>query len=205
MENNENINTNIDTENTENQNQDNQDQNQEKQTITLSQEELIELINKKSQSEIDRRVSQAVRKVTEKYEKQLSLSKLDEDKRVAAEKDMRIAELEDQLREFAVLQNKNEITKTLSARGLSAEFADILQIGDDIEAAQQNIETLDRLFKKAVSEEVKRKLAATATNPNGGNGGDNIAAMKDNFKKMTLAEQNKLFKENPELYNKLTQ
>ena len=199
---NENTNTNIDTENTEN--QDNQDQ-ENKQTITLSQEELIELINKKSQSEIDRRVSQAVKKVTEKYEKQLSLSKLDEDKRAVAEKDMRIQELEDQLSEFKVLQNKNEITKTLSARGLSAEFADILVIGDDIEAAQQNIETLDKLFKKAVSEEVKKKLAATATNPSGGNGGDNIAAMKENFKKMSLAEQNKLFNENPELYDKLTQ
>lgn len=204
MENNENINTNIDTENTENQNQDNQDQ-ETKQTITLSQEELIELINKKSQSEIDRRVTMAVKKVTDKYEKQLSLSKLDEDKRLVAEKDMKIAELEDQLREFAVLQNKNEITKTLSARGLSAEFADILQIGDDIEAAQQNIETLDRLFKKAVSEEVKRKLAATATNPNGGNGGDNIGVMKENFRKMSLAEQNKLFNENPEMFKKLTE
>lgn len=199
-----NTNTNmVDTQNTEN-NQDN-NEGQENNNITLSQEELMELINKKSQSEIDRRVTQAVKKVTEKYEKQLSLSKLDEDKRQVAEKDLRIQELEEQLRDFAILQNKNEVTKTLAGRGLSPEFADIMVIGDDIELAQQNIEKLDKLFKKAVADEVKKKLAAQASMPSGGNGGDNIAAMRENFRKMSLAEQNKLYQENPELYRKLTE
>ena len=81
-------------------------QEENKGTITLSQEELAELIAKKTQSEVDRRVTQAVKKVSDKYEKQLSLSKLDENARAAAEKDMRIQELENQLREYSILQNK---------------------------------------------------------------------------------------------------
>lgn len=199
-----NTNTNmVDTQNTEN-NQDN-NEGQENNNITMTKEELAELISKKSQSEIDRRVTQAVKKVTEKYEKQLSLSKLDEDKRAVAEKDLRIQELEDQLSEFKILQNKNEVTKTLAARNLSPEFADILIIGDDIDQAQQNIETLDKLFKKAVADEVKRKLAQAASTPSGGNGGENIAAQRAEFKKKSLAEQNKLYQENPDLYKVLTE
>jgi len=199
---NENENMNIETQNADTQEN---NEGQENNNITMTKEELTELITKKSQSEIDRRVTQAVKKVTEKYEKQLSLSKLDEDKRAVAEKDLRIQELEDQLREFTVLQNKNEVTKTLSARGLSAEFADILIIGDDIDAAQKNIEKLDSLFKTAVAEEVKKKLASIASTPNGGNSADSLSIQKAEFKKMSLAEQNKLYQENKDLYKKLTE
>lgn len=179
-----------------------EDQKTNEGVITLSQEELAELVAKKTQSEVDRRVTQAVKKVSEKYEQQLSLSKLDEDKRAVAEKDIRIQELENQLKEYTILQNKNEVTKTLAGRGLSPEFADILIIGDDIDVAQKNIETLDKLFKDAVAEEVKKKLASTASTPVNGQS-DKIAAMKENFKNMSLAEQSKLYQEDKELYEKL--
>lgn len=179
-----------------------EDQKSNEGVITLSQEELAELVAKKTQSEVDRRVTQAVKKVSEKYEQQLSLSKLDEDKRAVAEKDIRIQELENQLKEYTILQNKNEVTKTLAGRGLSPEFADILIIGDDIDVAQKNIETLDKLFKDAVAEEVKKKLASTTSTPANGQG-DKIAAMKENFKNMSLAEQSKLYQEDKELYEKL--
>ena len=201
MENTENIKdtqVNTDTENV----QDNT--TTEDQKITITQEELAELIAKKTQSEVDRRVTMAVKKVSDKYEKQLSLSKLDESAREAAEKDMRIKELEDQLKEYSILQNKAEVTKTLAGRGLSPVFADILTIGDDLEEAQQNIATLDKLFKEAVSNEVKKRLAAQASTPSGGQG-DNLAAQRADFKKKSLAEQNKLYQENPELYKVLTE
>ena len=118
---------------------------------------------------------------------------------------MRIQELENQLKEYSILQNKNEVTKTLAGRGLSPQFADILIIGDDLNEAQQNIELLDKLFKAAVTEEVKKRLALQSSTPRSGNGGDNLAAQKADFKKMSLVEQNKLYKENPELYNKLVE
>ena len=49
------------------------------------------------QSETDKRVTAALKTQQKKYEKQLSLSKLDGDERAKAEKDNRIAELEEQL------------------------------------------------------------------------------------------------------------
>ena len=63
---------------------------------TYTQEEVLELLQKES----DRRVAQALKTQAKKYEKQLSLSKLDGDERAKAEKDNRIAELEEQLAQF---------------------------------------------------------------------------------------------------------
>ena len=54
---------------------------------TFTKEEVLKLI----QSESDKRVSQALATQQKKYEKQLSLSKLDGDERAKAEKDSRIA------------------------------------------------------------------------------------------------------------------
>ena len=99
---------------------------------TFTQEEVLKLI----QSEADKRVSQALKTQQKKYEKQLSLSQLDGDAREKAEKDNKIAELQEQLAAFQIERNKSELKSVLSSRGLSAEFADIIAIGDDLEEAQ---------------------------------------------------------------------
>ena len=174
-------------------------ENQEQEapeTKTYTQEEVLALL----QSETDKRVSQALKTQQKKYEKQLSLSKLDGDERAKAEKDNRIAELEEQLAQFQIERNKSELKSVLSSRGLSAEFADILNISDDIEASQANIDKLDKLFKSAVKAEVEKRLAGNAPK---GNGSSATEITKETAKKMSLAELNKLATEQPEIYNKL--
>lgn len=162
---------------------------------TYTKEEVMALL----QSETDKRVSQALKTQQKKYEKQLSLSKLDGDEREKAEKDSRIAELEEQLAKFEIERNKSELKTVLSSRGLSAEFADIIAITDDIEASQANIDKLDKLFKAAVKAEVEKRLAGNA--PKGNSSSATIT--KENAKKMNLADLQKLRKTNPELYNNL--
>jgi hypothetical protein len=152
------------------------------------------------QSEADKRVSQALKTQQKKHEKELSLSRLDGDAREKAEKDNRIAELEEQLAKFNIERNKSELKSVLSSRGLSAEFADIISINDDLESSQANIEKLDKLFKAAVKAEVEKRLAGNAPK---GNGGSTPEITKESAKKMSLAEINALANENPELYNKL--
>ena len=115
-------------------------QQQENTPKTYTEEEVLALI----QSEADKRVNQALKTQQKRYEKQLSLSKLDGDEREKAEKDNKIAELEEKLAQFQVEKNRSELKSVLSSRGLSAEFADIISISDDIEAAQANIDTLDK-------------------------------------------------------------
>lgn len=163
---------------------------------TYTQEEVLALL----QSEADKRVTQALAKQKKQYEKQLSLSKLDGDERAKAEKDNRIAELEEQLAQFQVERNKSELKSVLSTRGLSAEFADIISITDDIEASQANIDKLDKLFKAAVKVEVEKRLQGTAPK---GNTTSAAEITKEEAKKMSLADMNKLMVENPEAYNKL--
>lgn len=163
---------------------------------TYTQEEVLALI----QSETDKRVTQALKTQQKKHEKELSLSRLDGSEREKAEKDSRIAELEEQLAQFNIERNKSELKSVLSARGLSAEFADIVNINDDIEASQANIDKLDKLFKAAVKAEVEKRLAGNTPK---GNGASTAELTKDTAKKMSLAERNLLAQNNPELYNKL--
>jgi hypothetical protein len=169
---------------------------QEQNAKTYTQEEVLALI----QSESDKRVTQALKTERKKYEKQLSLSKLDGEERVKAEQANRIAELEQLVNEMNVERNKSELKSVLSSRGLSAEFADIISITDDIEASQANIDALDRLFKAAVKAEVEKRLAGNAPK---GNGSASAEITKEAAKKMSMAELSKLERENPELFKKL--
>ena len=161
-----------------------------------SEAEVMELLQRES----DRRVTSALAKQKKEYEKKLSLSKLDGDEREKAEKDSRIAELEEQLAQFHIEKNRSELKSVLSSRGLSAEFADIITIGDDIEAAQANIERLDKLFKAAVKAEVEKRLAGNTPKGNGSNGTE---LTRETAKKMSMSELNKLATEQPELFSKL--
>ena len=163
---------------------------------TYTQEEVLKLL----QSETDKRVNQALATQQKKYEKQLSLSKLDGDERAKAEKDAEIAELREQLAQFTIERNKSELKSVLSSRGLSAEFADIISITDDIEASQSNIDKLDKLFKAAVKAEVEKRLAGNAPK---GNGTAPAEITKESAMKMSMAELQQLEKTQPELFAKL--
>lgn len=164
---------------------------------TYTQEEVLRLL----QSETDKRVSQALKTQQKKYEKQLSLSRLDGEERAKAEKDNRIAELEEMVAQMNIERNKSELKSVLSSRGLSAEFADIIVISDDIEASQANIDKLDKLFKMAVRAEVEKRLAGNT--PKGNNTNAPAEITKETAKKMSLAELNALLANNPEAYRKL--
>jgi hypothetical protein len=165
-------------------------------TKTYTQEEVLALL----QSETDKRVNQALATQQKKYEKQLSLSKLDGDERAKAEKDAEIAELREQLAQFQIERNKSELKSVLASRGLSAEFADIIAINDDIEASQSNIDKLDKLFKAAVKAEVEKRLAGNAPK---GNGSTPAEITKESAMKMSMAELSALEQNNPELFNKI--
>lgn len=161
------------------------------------------------QSEADRRVTSAMKKkereiaaLKKQIENEKTLSQLDEESRATAEKDMKIAELEGQLKDFQMAQTKNEVMKVLNARGLSAEFADMLAIGTDTEEAQQMIDSFDKLFKKEVAREVKARLAETSAVPQIAEAMSGKMT-KEQFNKLTIAEQQALYNSDPELVRNL--
>ncbi len=170
------------------------------ETRTYTQEEVLALL----QSETDKRVTAALKTQQKKFDKQLSLSKLDDNAREKAEKDARIQELEEMLRDRDIANNKSELKSVLSARGLSAEFADIITISEDIEESQAKIDVLDKLFKAAVKAEVEKRLAASGGTPKGNTTHNTGEITKEQFRKMSIAEQARLAKDYPEIYKKLT-
>ena len=161
------------------------------------------------QSEADRRVTSAMKKkereiaaLKKQIENEKTLSQLDEESRATAEKDMKIAELEGQLKDFQMAQTKNEVMKVLNARGLSAEFADMLAIGTDAEEAQQMIDSFDKLFKKEVAREVKARLAETSAVPQIADAMSGKMT-REQFNKLSIAEQQAMYNSDPELVRNL--
>ena len=176
----------------------NENENNENQqeTKTYSAEEVAKLI----QAEADRRTNQALAKQKKEYEKKLSLSSLDEQQRKEAEAQMKIEELQSQLAEFQIEKNRSELKSVLGSRGLSAEFADILSISDDLEASQANIDKLDKLFKAAVKAEVEKRLAGNSPK---GSGGQSQPMTKEDFLKLPMHEMQRLMDSNKEFYTNL--
>lgn len=171
---------------------------QERTAQTYTAEEVARLV----QSEADRRVTQALSKQQKEYEKKLSLSALDEQERALAEKDMRIQELEERLRENAALINRQEVMKTLAGRGLPVDFAGLIDIGEDLSEAQKKIEKLDAAFKQAVEAEVKARLAGKLPP---GRGAAAPAMTREQFRKLRLTEKQALYERDPDLYKQMTE
>ena len=176
----------------------NENENNENQqeTKTYSAEEVAKLI----QAEADRRTNQALAKQKKEYEKKLSLSSLDEQQRKEAEAQMKIEELQSQLAAFQIEKNRSELKSVLGSRGLSAEFADILSISDDLEESQANIDKLDKLFKAAVKAEVEKRLAGNSPK---GSGGQSQPMTKEEFLKLPMHEMQRLMDSNREFYTNL--
>ena len=172
---------------------------QQEENKTYTQEEVLALL----QSETDKRVTEALKKQEKKYQKQLSLAQLDGDERAKAEKDNRIAELEELVAQMNIEKNKSELKSVLSSRGLSAEFADLINITDDIKESQEKIDALDKLFKAAVKAEVEKRLAANGGAPRSSSTTGEIT--KETFKAMSLSQRAAIARDDRELYNRLIQ
>lgn len=192
---NETMNNQNEQQNEQNEQNEQQNEQQEQQGRTYTYDEVMALLR----SETDK-LTQALRIQQKKHEKQLSLSRLDGDERAKAEKDNRIAELEEQLAAFQIERNRSELKSVLASRGLSAEFADIISINDDIAASQANIDKFDKLFKAAVRAEVEKRLAGNAPK---GNGANPVEITKEAARKMSVAQLSEFAATQPEAFKKL--
>lgn len=185
---NEEINNNVATE----------EQNEEQKTFT--QDEVLKLI----QSESDKRVSEALKTQQKKFEKELNKQKslvgLDEQSRLKAEQDQKIADLEEELNKYKLANTKAEISKVLNNRGLDANLVDFVVTSNDTDECLEKIETLDKIFKSMLKREIDNRLKSNSPKNSIGLDG-NIT--KEQFHNMSLKEQSDLAKNNRELYNEL--
>ena len=170
-------------------------------TTTYTENQVLEMIQK----EADKRVSQALAKQQYKFEQKLAeaekLKAMDESQRKEYEFDKRIEEFEEKEKQFTIIQNKLEASKVMSSRGLPVSFVDYI-VAEDAETMMTNINTLETAFKSAVADAVSAKLASPT--PKTGNVLQ-TGLTRDQFIKMSAAQQADLYKTNPELYRQMTQ
>lgn len=156
------------------------------------------------QREGDRRVSSALKKQQKEFEnKQAEADKLramDENQRKDYEYNQKLQELEQREREFTIAQNKLEATKVLANRELPIEFVDYI-VAEDADTMMENISVFERAFKSAVADAVAKKIASPA--PKGGTV-KQTGMTKEEFRKLSVAQQSELFRTNPELYRQMT-
>ena len=156
------------------------------------------------QSESDRRVSSALKKQQKEFETKMAeaekLKAMDENQRKEYEYTQKLQELEQREREFTVAQNKLEATKVLANRELPIEFVDYI-VAEDADTTMENINTFERAFKAAVADAVAKKIASPA--PKGGSV-KQTGMTKEEFRKLSVAQQSELFRTNPELYRQMT-
>ena len=156
---------------------------------TFTQEELDKILNKK--------FAQWQKKTEEAKAEAERKAKLTEAEKLAEER----KEFEAMKKQFEYEQRVNSTSKVLASNNLPIEFADFL-IAETDEATTQRVDLFKNAFnealEKAVNERLRGRTPKTSTSKNEG-------ITKDQFNKMDLVQRQKLFVENRELYNKLSQ
>lgn len=182
--------------------QDNQSDNKQEEVITLTKEEF----EKEKQREADRRVQQALEKERQKLKEMMreeiererkeaeELAKLSERERQKRELEKEREKLEQEKRAFYRERLKLQAEQELLNRGLPTVIASYI-LGEDAEETLKTIEEVEETWKKALEEEVNKRLATDVPKVGTGN-----ATVKNPFTKehFNLTEQGKIIRENPE-------
>lgn len=170
------------------------------ETITMTQEELDARIQK----EADRRVTQAMKtaekKSADKIREAQKLASMSAQEQYEYQLQQREAAIAEKERQLALAENKNEASKVLAEKGISLALVDLV-LAEDAETMMANIRVLDKAFKASVKAEVERRLGTDIPKKNLP---PDEALTKERFRKMSLAEQAQLMRENPELYEQMT-
>lgn len=173
----------------------------ENQGKVYTEQEVQEMLQKEG----DRRVTAALKKQQATFESKMAeadkLRGMDEQQRKEYEYEQKVKQLEQKEREFNLAQNKLEATKVLSNRGLPVEFVDYI-VAEDAETMMDNINVFEKAFKAAVADAVTKKIASPSPKDSSVK---QTGLTREEFSKMSLAQQAELYRTNPALYKEMTQ
>lgn len=169
------------------------------ETKTYTQEE----VDKMLQSEVDRRITSALKKQAKSNEAKIKeaqkLAQMNESEKFQYELEQREKAIEEKEKALALAENKNEASKILADKGLSLDLVDFV-IAEDAETMNSNIRLLEKAFKDSVKREVEKRLGSSAPKKNLP---PDETITKEQAKKMGIRERQQLLMNNPELYNQL--
>lgn len=157
-----------------------------------------------TQEEVNNIVEKRLNKEKNKWKNEVDqakrLAEMSAEDRAREEFKMQRAEFERQKAEFERERLLVQTQRELSTKNIPVEFADML-VKDDAESTKAAIDTFANLYNQSVEKGVSNKMKGRPpkTKQTQSDGLDRAA-----FMKLSLAEQQKMAKENPERYKELT-
>jgi len=173
----------------------------ESNKLSFTQEELDALLQKEGDKRVSQALKTAERKNQEKVRESEKLARMNEAEKYEYELEQREKAIAQKELELSLAENKNEASKILAEKGLSLGLVDFV-VCESADEMNDKIKMLGKEFKVSVKNEVERRLSSSVPKK------DlplDQAITRDSFNKMSLAEQQRLANENPELYKTLTQ
>lgn len=125
--------------------------------------------------------------VVEQEENEQQSTPIDLERELEAERQKRIKS-----------ENKLHCIKLLKECSLPSELCDYLT-GDSEQETQKRVEEVSAIIKKAINEQLKSRLATISTPSQG-----KTAMTRARFKTLSLAERQKLYLSNKDLYRQLS-
>lgn len=169
------------------------------ETKLFTQEE----VDKMLQSEVDRRITSALKKQAKNNEAKIKeaqkLAQMNESEKFQYELEQREKAIAEKEKALALAENKNEAGKILADKGLSLSLVDFV-VAEDAETMNSNIRLLEKAFKDSVKREVEKRLGSSAPKKNLP---PDETITKEQAKKMGIRDRQQLLMNNPELYNQL--
>ena len=169
------------------------------ETKTYTQEE----VDKMLQSEVDRRITSALKKQAKSNEAKIKeaqkLAQMNESEKYQYELEQREKAIEEKEKALALAENKNIASQILADKGLSLSLVDFV-IAEDAETMNSNIRLLEKAFKDSVKREVEKRLGSSAPKKNLP---PDETITKEQAKKMGIRERQQLLMNNPELFAQL--
>lgn len=169
------------------------------ETKTYTQEE----VDKMLQSEVDRRITSALKKQAKSNEAKIKeaqkLAQMNESEKYQYELEQREKAIAEKEKALALAENKNIASQILADKGLSLSLVDFV-IAEDAETMNSNIRLLEKAFKDSVKREVEKRLGSSAPKKNLP---VEETITKEKAMKMGIRERQNLLNNNPELYNQL--
>ena len=169
------------------------------ETKTYTQEE----VDKMLQSEVDRRITSALKKQAKSNEAKIKeaqkLAQMNESEKFQYELEQREKAIAEKEKALALAENKNIASQILADKGLSLSLVDFV-IAEDAETMNSNIRLLEKAFKDSVKREVEKRLGSSAPKKNLP---PDETITKEQAKKMTIIQRQNLLNSNPDLYKTL--
>ena len=163
---------------------------------TYTQEEVDALL----QRETDRRVSQALataeRKNAAKLREAEKLASMTAEEKFRYELDQREAAIAEKEHQLLLAENRAEASKILAEKHLSQTFLDFVT-ADTADEMNERITRIERAFKASVKDEVEARLGKSSPKLSSAPGN----MTKAEFNSLSLAEKQKLYETDRELYN----